>query len=104
MVGFMCVSMICRARRSGQPALEDLPAHVPGDPAVIAVALADEEIGAVGDRDQRLGPFGIAGIGEQRLAVGKPQRGRRRAGLMDHLGGPDLVPEKLGVAAELRSP
>ena len=35
--------------------------------ARIAVALDDEEIGAVGDSDQRLDPFGVAGIGEQRL-------------------------------------
>ena len=85
----------------GQPRLENFPAEVARHLAGIAVALDDEEVGAVGDREQGLDPFGVAGIGEQRLAVGEAQRGRRRARVVHDLGGRHRVPQHLGLAAHL---
>ena len=67
-----------------------------GDLAGIGVALADEQVGLARDRQQRVGPFGVAGIGEDFLAVREPQRGRRRARAMDHLGGDERMAEHVG--------
>ena len=81
----MCVSMMRLARRLGQFRLEDFPAQVALEHAGVTEAFDNEKIGAVGHVDQRVGPGGVAGIGEQFLAVGNPQRRRRRARLVQRL-------------------
>src|SRR5436309_15210197 len=39
------------------------------DPLVVEIGLADEEIGIARYVDQRLGPFGIAGVGDRTTSV-----------------------------------
>ena len=70
MVGFMCVSMMRRARSSPRfcAASDQLRWPVTGG---VAVAFADEQVGAVGDGDERVGPFGVAGIGQHLAVVDK---------------------------------
>ncbi len=80
MVGFMCVIMMRLARSAARFSLQRGEAGVAGQAARVVVALDDEEIGAVGDRDQRVGPFGVAGIGERscRLRSAAPRSMARR--------------------------
>src|SRR3954451_315484 len=81
----------------GQPRLEHLPAEVARHMSGIAVALDNEEIGAVGDGYQGIDPFGVAGVGEQRLAVRETQRRRWRAGIVHDLGGRDRMSQHFGL-------
>ena len=55
-----------------KPRFQDFPSDVAGDLACIAVAFADEQIGAGGDWQQCIGPFGVAGIGKDLLIVREP--------------------------------
>ena len=52
-----------------QSRLENLPGQVARHVTGIAVALDDEKVGPVSDRQQILDPFRVARIGEKRLAV-----------------------------------
>ena len=45
--------------------------------------------------EERIGPFGVAGIGERLAASGQPDGGRWRAGLMDHFSGAHRESEHL---------
>ena len=50
-----------------------------GDEARMLVALDDEQVGPVGERQQRIGPLGIAGIGQHGVPVRDTHRSRRGA-------------------------
>src|SRR3954447_13108258 len=67
----------------------------------IPITLDDEEIGAVGDGYQGVHPFGVAGVGEQRLAVGEAQRRRWRARIVHDLGGRDRMSQHFGLPAHV---
>jgi hypothetical protein len=72
-----------------------------GQFAGIGEAFDHEEIGAIGDGDERVHPLGVAGIGEALVAVGEHDRRRGCAGVMQHLGGGDKMPQHFGRASDL---
>lgn len=63
--------------------LQKFPAQMTLELAGKGIAFADEQVGAARDRQQSIGPFGVARISEGLVAVRQPQRGRRRTRLVD---------------------
>src|SRR5215211_2535185 len=74
------------------------------DLALAGVALGDQQVDPLGQLHQRLGPLGVAGVGDGVALPGHPQRQRRRTRSVhdfigDHhqFGGLEVEPQRLAV-------
>ena len=75
-------------RARSRPRLEHAPSSCGRSLARIARSIRQMKRSAPSAmRDERVGPFGVARIGEHLAAVGQADRGRGRAGSMDHFRG-----------------